>query len=76
MTTTESKKLRDLLNNLPDPDLCQDDGPTDHPQIGWMVNDVLTYELCCHYLRLELNTTKPNLARVALWCQLLLKADY
>jgi len=76
MTTTESTKLRDLLNNLPDPDLCQDDGPTTQPEIGWMFNDELDYDVCCHYLRLELNTAKPNMGRVALWCQLLLRADY
>jgi hypothetical protein len=76
MQTTESHKLRDLLNNLPDPDLCQDDGPTGQPQIGWMFSDELSYDVCCHYLKLELNSDKPNMGRVALWCQLLLRAEY
>ena len=71
----ESTKLRNLLQNLPDPDLCSD-GPYPQPLVEQMYTKKFDLEDCHHYLRIELAETKPNTRRIAKWCRRLLKAEY
>ena len=71
----ESTKLRNLLENLPDPDLSSD-GPYPQPLVEQMFNKKFDLEDCVHYLRIELAETRPNTRRIAKWCQRLLRAEY
>jgi hypothetical protein len=71
----ESTKLRNLLQNLPDPDLCSD-GPYPQPRVEDMWDKRFDVEDCLHYLRIELAETQPNRRRIAKWCRRLLRAEY